>query len=132
MNGQYSEKLISGGELIVSIDSWNIKYYFPGPDLRYNGIFVTVKGSEIEKYISAWKSNYSRYLLLKKSIPVDGDFCTTGEMGMSIRIGRFFEGVCLYSNHMPIKTVEKLNQVISDYQYAKERAVKLQELLHNL
>ncbi|WP_300296006.1 hypothetical protein [uncultured Intestinimonas sp.] len=132
MNGQYSEKLISGGELIVSIDSWNIKYYFPGPDLRYNGIFVTVKGSEIEKYISAWKSNYSRYLLLKKSIPVDGDFCTTGEMGMSIRIGRFFEGVCLYSYHMPIKTVEKLNQVISDYQYAKERAVKLQELLHNL
>lgn len=132
MNGQYSEKLMTGGELIVSTDSWNIKYYFPGPDLRYNGTFVTVAGAKIEKYISAWKNNYKKYLLLKKTIPVDGEFSTEGEMGMTIRIGKFFEGVCLYSYHMPISTEEKLNQVISDYQYAKERAIKLQKFLRNL
>lgn len=132
MSGQYSENLITGGELIVSTSSWNIKYYFPGPDLRYNGTFVTVAGEKIDKYISAWKNNYNKYLLLKKSIPAGGEFSTTGEMGMTIRIGKFFEGVCLYSYHMPINTEEKLNQVISDYQYAKERARKFQEFLRNL
>lgn len=131
MNGQYSEKLKSGGELVVSDSSWHIRYYFSGPDLRYNGTFVTINGDEIDKYIQAWKNNFEKYLLLKETIPAGGKFDTAGDMGMSIRIG-WAEGVCLRSYHMPIGTREKLAQVISDYQYAKERAIKLQNMLKNL
>ncbi len=131
MNGQYSEKLPSGGELVVSSSGWHIQYYFPGPDLRYNGTFVTVRGNEIDKYISAWKHNFEKYLQLKETIPSGGSFDTPGEMGMTIRIG-MWEGVCLKSYHMPIRTRDKLNQVIHDYEFAKERASKLQKLLQSL
>ena len=66
-----------------------------------------------------------------KTIPAGGIFETNGLMGMSIRIG-WAEGVCLKSYHMPINSETKLNQVIKDYNYAKERALKLQEMLRLL
>ena len=52
--GEYREPLLSGGELIVTDSSWCIKYYFPGPDLRYNGTFVTIDASKVDEYIAAW------------------------------------------------------------------------------
>ena len=58
MVGTYSEKLKTGGELIVSATSWNIRYYFSGLDRRYNGTFVTLEGKEINKYIDAWADNF--------------------------------------------------------------------------
>lgn len=131
MVGQYSEKLSSGGELVVNSESWYIEYYFSGPDLRYNGTFVRINGNEIDQYIQAWENNYKKYLVLKETIPENGEFNMCGEMGMSIRIG-WAEGVCLDFYHMPINSEEKLNQVISDYEYAKERAIKLQEILQKL
>lgn len=131
MNGEYSEKLTSGGELKVSVNSWHILYYFSGPDLRYNGTFVRVDGKDVDRYIDAWENNFNKYLQLKGTIPPGGQFETKGLMGMSIRIG-FVEGVCLRSYHMPINSQTKLNQVIKDYKYAKERAIKLQEMLRLL
>lgn len=131
MNGEYSEKLKSGGELKVSVNNWYIQYYFSGPDLRYNGTFVNIEGKDIDKYIDAWKTNFNKYLQLKETIPTGVKFDTNGLMGMSIRIG-WSEGVCLRSYHMPINNSAKLNQVIEDYEYAKERAIKLQELLRSL
>ena len=53
MNGEYSEKLKSGGELKVSVNNWYIQYYSSGPDLRYNGTFVNIEGKDIDKYIDA-------------------------------------------------------------------------------
>ena len=131
MNGEYSEKLKSGGELIVSSNGWRIRYYFPGPDLRYNGTFVSINGSEIDEYISAWKENFEKYLQLKKTIPAGGRFETSGEKGMSIRLG-WAEGVCLRSYHMPISTSAKLNEVIKDYTEAKVHASKIQALLRSV
>ena len=131
MVGQYSEKLCSGGELVVNSESWYIEYSFSGPDLRYNGRFVRINGNEIDQYIQAWKNNYKKYLVLKETIPENGEFNMCGEMGMSIRIG-LAEGVCLDFYHMPINSEEKLNQVISDYEYTKERAIKLQKILQKL
>lgn len=131
MNGEYSEELKSGGELKVSVNNWYIQYYFSGPDLRYNGTFVNIEGKDIDKYIDAWRTNFNKYLKLKETIPTGGKFDTNGLMGMSIRIG-WSEGVCLRSYHMPINNSAKLNQVIEDYEYAKERAIKLQELLRSL
>lgn len=131
MSGEYIEKLKSGGELVVSAHRWSIKYYFSGPDLRYNGTFITVNGNEIDQYIYAWQYNYAKYLQMKNTIPPGGSFEISGEMGMSIRIG-FAEGVCIHSYHMPIDSQEKLEEVISDYKYAKSRAIKLQEILKSI
>ncbi len=131
MNGEYKEKLLSGGELSVTKNSWSIKYYFSGPDLRYNGTFVTVPGEKINDYIEAWRNNFKKYILLKASIPSGGKFETNGEMGMSIRVG-WGEGVCLKAYHMPINTEDKLRQVTEDYSIAKERAIIVQEMLKKL
>ena len=64
MNGEYSEKLTSGGELKVSVNSWHILYYFSGPDLRYNGTFVRVDGKDVDRYIDAWENNFNKLLRL--------------------------------------------------------------------
>lgn len=47
MNGKYTERLKTGGDLIITVNDWYIQYYFSGPDLRYNGTFVQVAGEEI-------------------------------------------------------------------------------------
>ena len=52
-----------------------------------------------------------------------------GEMGMSIRIGGFNEGVCLQSYHLPIKTQAELSEVIDDYEGAKKKAALIQRIL---
>ena len=53
MSGSYEEKLKTGGKLIVKNDNWYIQYYFPGPDLRYNGKFLSLDGNCIDNYISS-------------------------------------------------------------------------------
>ena len=58
MNGQYSEKMKTGGELIVTANDWYIQYYFSGPDLRYNGTFVRLPGKEIDEYINAYRNKF--------------------------------------------------------------------------
>lgn len=50
-------------------------------------------------------------------------------MGMSIRFG-FAEGVCLTSYHMPIRTKDKLQEVIKDYENAKLKVVQIQQFLN--
>ncbi|MGP9659862.1 hypothetical protein ACT3S5_17700, partial [Halomonas sp. AOP31-B1-25] len=106
--------------------------YFSGPDMRYNGTFVSVPGGSIEKYISAFSENWKEYEQLKSSIPSDGEFSKLGKMGMDIRIGNFAQGVCIKSYHMPIDTRQQLEKVISGYRYAAQRAPKIQEFLANL
>lgn len=66
---KYTEPLASGGELNVTEDGWYIQYYFNGPDLRYNGEFVTIQGNEVDNYIKAYKSNYEKFTELQKVIP---------------------------------------------------------------
>lgn len=128
MNGQYSEKMKTGGELIVTANDWYIQYYFSGPDLRYNGTFVRLPGKEIDEYINAYRNNFKKYLEIKKNIPDSGKFETSGEKGMTIRLG-IWEGVCIDYYHMPINTKEKIEEIITDYQYAKQRAITLQNML---
>lgn len=51
---------------------------------------------------------------------------------MKIQICGWAEGVCLRDYHMSVKTIEHLNQVVADYEYAKKRAHQIQELLSNI
>lgn len=129
LNGEYTEKLLTGGDLKISRDKWSVDYYFSGPDNRYNGIFKVINGIEINKYIKAWKNNFAKYLELKRLIPSGGNSDYPGEMGMSIRFG-FAEGVCLTSYHMPIRTKDKLQEVIKDYENAKLKVVQIQQFLN--
>lgn len=128
LKGEYKEKLPTGGEIRITADSWNIWYYFPGPDARYNGTFKTIYHYEIDNYISAWRNNFKKYQELKSIIPSDGNSDYPGEKGMSIRFG-FSEGVCLTSYHMPIRNETELNSVIRDYETAKSMASYVQQIL---
>ena len=66
---------------------------------------------------------FKKYLKLKETVPSGEEFQTAGSMNMTIRIG-FAERVCLRSYHMPIHTQGKIVEVISDYEYALDRAMK--------
>ncbi|NCI77290.1 hypothetical protein [Acinetobacter kanungonis] len=127
--GTYQEELSCGGTLKVHKNSWEISYYFAGVDLRYNGTFVSIPGSSINDYILAFKENWEDYEQLKSAIPSGGEFTKDGKLGMSIRIGRFKEGVCLRSYHMPISSKKQLESIIKTYKYASERAPQIQKFL---
>lgn len=130
--GTYEESLPCGGKLRVTKTSWEVSYYFPGPDLRYNGTFVSVPGGSIEKYISAFNENWAQYEKLKETIPIDGEFSKLGKMGMTIRIGNFAQGVCIRSYHMPISLKQQLEKLIGSYCYAAQRAPQIQDFLASL
>lgn len=130
--GIYEEPLPCGGKLKVTKTSWEISYYFPGPDMRYNGTFVSVPGRSIEQYISAFNENWAEYEKLKANIPKGGEFSKPGRMGMSIRIGSFSQGVCIHSYHMPISSRRQLENIINGYCYAAKRAPQIQKFLASL
>jgi hypothetical protein len=130
--GTYEELLPCGGKLKVSRTTWEISYYFSGPDLRYNGTLVSVPGNSVEKYIDAFTENWNEYKRLKATIPKGGEFSTNGKMGMTIWIGNFVQGVCLCSYHMPISSAQQLDKVVKSYRYAAQRAPKIQSFLNTL
>jgi len=130
MNGTYTEKLKTGGEVQVMQNRWGIRYYFPGPDLRYNGTHVYLNGDEIEDYIEAWAKNYDDYLKLKETIPSGGTFQTKGLMDMTIHVGGHHDGVCIRDYYMPIRSKEKVDEVIKDYRYAQSCADRMMKMLN--
>ena len=127
--GTYEERLPCGGKLEVSKNVWKISYYFPGPDMRYNGTFVSVYGHSVEAYICAFNDNWAEYEQLKASIPSGGEFSKNCKMGMSIHVGGYSEGVCIKSYHMPIRSLQQLETVTAGYRYAAQRAPQIQKFL---
>ena len=130
--GTYEETLPCGGKLYVNGASWGIKYYFKGPDFRYNGTFFTAAGSNIANFISALQANWKEFLKIKEAVPAGGSFTKPGQMGMTIRVGSFAQGVCLHGHHMPIASDMQLQQLVASYMYASDRAPRLQKLLSTL
>jgi len=130
--GTYEEPLPCGGKLKISKATWEISYYFAGPDMRHNGTFVSVPGNSIEQYISAFNDNWAEYEQLKASIPNGGEFSKISKMGMSIRIGNFAQGVCIRSYHMPISSAQQLERITGGYRYAAQRAPQIQKFLASL
>jgi hypothetical protein len=127
--GTYEESLPCGGKLKVTRTSWEIVYYFPGPDLRYKGTFVSVPGATIEQYIVALGENWKEYEQLTATIPKGGEFSKAGRMGMAIRVGGFAKGVCLRDHYMPIASTNHLEQVVGGYRYAARRAPQILQFL---
>lgn len=131
-NGTYEEGLPCGGKLQITKNSWKIKYYFEGPDLRYNGDLVEILGSELPKYIRAYKENWKEFESLRATIPKGGEFQKTARQGMVLRIGKFRPGVCIAAYHMPINSEIALKELLDGFNYALERAPKIQNLLKGL
>lgn len=132
MTGEYSEELpISGGRLIVTKNSYKINFYFPGPDLRYNGTWLDIQSNRLDSYIKAYKTNWETYIKFK-SLKLPGEMKQDGAENMSIYIGGYFDGVCITSYHLPITTEEKLNSVISEFEFAKLRGKEIQEFLKTM
>ena len=134
--GKYTEKLKSGGELVITHNGWSISYYFFGPDFRHSGEHITIDSNDIDKYINAYESNFSKYKSLKDTIPSGGEFKTIGECQMNIGVGQYYDGVTisqwynhLYPSSFPIRNEEQLQQVVDDYEYCKRKAKEISLLL---
>jgi hypothetical protein len=127
--GTFESTLPCGGTLRIFKSNWEIRYYFPGPDRRYNGTFVTIPGNLIEQYIAAYEDNWEEYQQLKRTIPAGGEFSKPAKMGMSIRIGGFFQGVCLKSYHMPVASRGHLDRILDGYREATRRVNEVQTSL---
>ena len=123
--GSYSEDLNTGGCLKISNGRWSIEYYFPGPDRRYKGTFVSIPSSQIDQYIEAWKNNLKKYFELQRTVKNGQNFQMIGEMGMTIGVGGFLDGVSLRSYHMRAKTIKDIADIIKDYNYARNRATHI-------
>ena len=131
--GEYSEDIGNGGKLSVTISSWQLRYYWPGPDRRYKGTFKSVIGSDVGRYIKAWSSNLDKYVKLKNVIPAGGELVQQGDMGMKIRVNAAFaEGVCLEGYHCCVSSRTELRRMIRSYEDAQKRAFVIQEMLKNL
>ena len=118
------ESLPCGGTLHIWRTEWEVSYYFPGPDRRYRGTIVTLKGPSLDSYIEAYKENWLEYVNLKDSISNGGTFLNkTGKMGMLICT----EGVYLRGHHVLVSTPKQLENIINSYQYAIKRATQVQE-----
>lgn len=122
MEGNYIEGLKTGGTLTVYPTGWEISYYFPGPDRRYNGEFVNIPGERVPSYIDAWRRNFEEYQRLKGTIPSEGSFSKQGLCGMTIGINGFRDGVSLNGWKMLASTKERIDAIIADYEYAAKKA----------
>jgi hypothetical protein len=68
MKGKYTEKLEAlNANLIVENSNYYISFYFPGPDLRYNGSFFSIYAQEIDQYIIALKKKLAQIFRTRKS-----------------------------------------------------------------
>ena len=128
----YSEKLKTGGTLKIKKDSWYIQYYFPGPDMRYNGDFIIIHDAAIDNYINAWKKCFSTFLELTTQDSLKGEAIISGEQNLKIvvSINSNCGGVYLrypaFVNKPCAHNTCELNEIVADLLYAKDRALEIQ------
>jgi len=115
----FTEKLPDGGKLTVSAEDWDLSYYFPGPDRRYNGTILKIPSSMIHQYVHAWTENWKKFVLLKKS-NLGGNFSVGGTLGMDISSSK---GVFLHT--LAISTDEELERALRNLAYVESRAAEL-------
>ena len=130
--GKYEERLPCSGTLSVTDSDWSIRYYFPGPTARHNGTFFTIPGRSVPEYITILRENWDQLEALKAAVPTGGEFSKTGKLSTSIRIGTFAAGVCLHYHYLPINTKKQLDEVIAGFEYAIQRAARVQTMLQAL
>lgn len=138
MNGEYKEKLsrsIGGGDFTVTKHGWHIRYYFSGPDARYNGTFFTINGSDIEEYIDGYLEGWKEYQSLYNTIPEGASFKKDGKKTLAICVAKdkykLRNGICIDGWHMPISTKEGVTEIVTAFRTCKERAPAIMNWLRS-
>lgn len=131
-NNHYQEKLPCGGTLKVNKSRWEIEYYYPGIDRRYNGEFFTIYEAEIERIIQALNNNFEKFMSLRDAIPSGGDYHMTGEMEMKISVGGILNGIRMHHFQDIISSREQLKARLDSFEYAKNRAAVIQKALASI
>lgn len=132
MEGLYKEKLPIGfGELVVTKNDFHIEIELRIPDLRYKVRVLTIERSSIDDYIEAYKLNWNKYIELKEENPSeDEEVSITGLIDMQISTGCFMnEGVSIYAGFHVLNSEEKINEMINSLQWAKEKGIKIMEIM---
>jgi hypothetical protein len=115
---ELSELVPFGGKLTASEAGFALSFYFPGPDLRYNGTFLKIDGALLPQYIAAWKDNWRNYQIMCRDLP-SFTFMTEGELVMKIDAN----GVRLYK--LNVTTDAELKTMLSVFESALVRGKEL-------
>lgn len=108
------------GVFQASANGWCIKYYFHGWDKRFNPTIVYIHDYEIDSYIEAWLNNYAIFERLRNEFKnFHGCYSQEVDLGMTINIGGYANGVCLRGNNMPIDSLDDIFTIIKSYEWCK-------------
>lgn len=132
ISGEYVESFgAPHGKLHIGATRADIQFYFPGPDLRYNGTFFNIPESEIDNYIQAYKDNWikAQELYEKAQTLPDTTLRIVGEKGMNIIVSNRSIDIYLHQHHLPVRTEEQCSNMINRLQIAKLRIKEIQQKL---
>lgn len=116
---ELTEVIPFGGKLTAREAGYELSFYFPGPDLRYNGTFLKINDAMFPQYIAAWEVNWRNYQSMRRTLP-SITFTTEGELGMQIDAC----GVRLYT--LSVTTDEELATMLGVFKSALARGKELQ------
>lgn len=132
ISGEYVEGFYGlHSHLHISAHHADIQFYFPGPDLRYNGTFFRIPEAEIDNYIKAYELNWQKALELHQKaqeLP-----CTvlkiSGEKGMNIEASQNSFTIYLHQYHLPIRSEEQYIEITQKLRIAKLRIEEIRDKL---
>lgn len=112
------------GEVIATPYSWELSFYLPGPDLRYNDGWFKVGRKEIASLVEEYRRAFERFETLKRTAP-SGATVTESCGRLTVRLGGFNTGVCMAGYHHPVSKSSELTKVLA----LLERAIARGEFL---
>ena len=130
INGEYTEEFMRNyGTLRIGSFHAFIEFYFPGPDARYKGTFISIQENEIDKYINAYKNNWKTAEELQKKVFGTNTEFKCGEMDMNIIVSQ--NSIELYLNHynLPISSKKACDDMINHLNIAKYRIKEIRRRL---
>ena len=130
INGEYTEEFMRNyGTLRIGSFHAFIEFYFPGPDARYKGTFISIQENEIDKYINAYKNNWKTAEELQKKVLGTNTEFKCGEMDMNIIVSQNSIELCLSHYKLPIYSKEECDDIINHFNIAKYRIKEIRQKL---
>lgn len=132
INGEYTEEFMDNyGTLRIGSTHAQIEFYFPGPDARYKGTFISIQENEIDKYINAYRDNWrtAEELQVKVSDTPEAKFNQLGELGMNITVTQNSIMLCIDNYHLPICSQKECDNIINHFNIAKYRIKEIRQRL---
>jgi hypothetical protein len=126
----YTEEFMDNyGTLRIGSTHAQIEFYFPGPDARYKGTFISIQENEIDKYINAYKNNWKTAEELQKKVLGTNTEFKCGEMDMNIIVSQNSIELCLSHYKLPIYSKEECDDIINHFNIAKYRIKEIRQKL---